>query len=45
MIARFAAHFKPNIAQGLGTGGLFTNNFPSRLFISKGYLFLGDEEK
>ncbi len=45
MIARFAAHFKPKIAQGLGTGGLFTNNFPSRLFIDKGHLFLGDEEK
>jgi o-succinylbenzoate synthase len=45
MIARFAASLKPNIAQGLGTGGLFINNFPSRLFIKKGHLFLGDEEK
>lgn len=45
MIARFTAYFKPEIAQGLGTGGLFLNNFSSRLFIDKGHLFLGDEEK
>jgi O-succinylbenzoate synthase len=45
MIARFAAYFKPNIAQGLGTGGLFLNNYPSRLFIKEGYLFLRNEEK
>ena len=45
MIARFAAYFKPEIAQGLGTGGLFLNNFSSPLFIDKGHLFLGDEEK
>jgi O-succinylbenzoate synthase len=45
MISRFAAYYKPEIAQGLGTGGLFLNNFSSRLFIDRGYLFLGDEEK
>ncbi|MGB1646772.1 MAG: o-succinylbenzoate synthase [Crocinitomicaceae bacterium] len=45
MIARFAAHYKPKIAQGLGTGGLFTNNFPSPLFIESGKLFLNNEKR
>ncbi|MEE3145163.1 MAG: enolase C-terminal domain-like protein, partial [Bacteroidota bacterium] len=45
MIARLAAHHKPNIAQGLGTGGLFTNNFPSPLFIESGKLFLNNEKR
>ena len=45
MIARFAAHYKPKIAQGLGTGGLFTNNFPSPLFIESGKLFLSNEKR
>ncbi len=45
MIARFAAHYKPKIAQGLGTGGLFTNNFPSPLFIERGKLFLNNEKR
>ena len=45
MIARFAAHYKPKIAQGLGTGGLFINNFPSPLFIESGKLFLNNEKR
>ena len=45
MIARFAASFDLKIAQGLGTGGLFQNNFESNLFIDKGYLFLRDEKE
>ena len=45
MIARFAAFLKPQVAQGLGTGGLFHNNFPSRLLLREGYLFLRDEKK
>lgn len=45
MIARFAAHYKPKIAQGLGTGGLFTNNFPSPLFIESGKLYLRNEKR
>ena len=45
MIARFAAHYKPKIAQGLGTGGLFINNFPSPLFIENGKLFLNNEKR
>ena len=45
MIARFVAHYKPKIAQGLGTGGLFTNNFPSPLFIERGKLYLRNEKR
>ena len=45
MIARFAAHYDPKIAQGLGTGELFTNNFPSPLFIDKGKLYLKNEKR
>ena len=45
MIARFAAHYKPKIAQGLGTGGLFINNFPSPLFIESGKLYLRNEKR
>jgi len=45
MIARFVAHYKPKIAQGLGTGGLFTNNFPSPLFIERGELYLRNEKR
>ena len=45
MIARFAAHFDPKVAQGLGTGGLFVNNFSSSLFIKEGSLYLAYEKK
>lgn len=37
-IAQFTYSLKTTIPQGLGTGGLFTNNFESPLFIAKGQL-------
>lgn len=37
-IAQFTATLDPQIPQGLGTGGLFVENFPSRLKIENGYL-------
>ena len=45
MIARFAASYDLKLAQGLGTGGLFQNNFESNLVIDKGYLYLNNEKK
>lgn len=43
-IAQFTAEFPIKIPQGLGTGGLFTRNFLSPLFIEKGVLkFQRDE--
>ncbi|MCX6352862.1 MAG: o-succinylbenzoate synthase [Bacteroidetes bacterium] len=38
-IAQWVSQFKPKMPQGLGTGGLFTNNTPSLLFIENGNLF------
>lgn len=32
-IAQLAAHYKPLLPQGLGTGQLFENNLPTRLFL------------
>lgn len=37
-IAQWTAHLKTTMAQGLGTGQLYTNNFPSPLTISQGQL-------
>jgi len=37
-IAQFTGEFKTSIPQGLGTGGIYTNNLPSDLIIEKGYL-------
>lgn len=37
-IAQFTFSLSTKIPQGLGTGGLFTNNFDSPLFVDKGYL-------
>lgn len=37
-IAQFTARFKPGIYQGLGTGQLYHNNFPSPLTAQKGFL-------
>jgi len=39
-IAQFASTFENPLPQGLGTGGLYENNVPSKLFIEKGSLFL-----
>lgn len=38
-LAQFAATFKSKLPQGLGTGQLYTNNLPSRLYIDQGRLF------
>jgi len=38
-IAQWTAILYPEMSQGLGTGGLFTNNFPSRLELRGEYLF------
>lgn len=37
-IAQLAGNYPLELAQGLGTGGLFTSNFPSNLKLNKGYL-------
>jgi o-succinylbenzoate synthase len=37
-ICQFAAEYKNSLPQGLGTGQLYTNNFPSLLQIDKGYI-------
>jgi len=37
-IAQFTAILKSNLPQGLGTGGLFTNNFESPLEVNNGTL-------
>ncbi len=37
-IAQFTYNLETAMPQGLGTGGLFTNNFESPLFVEKGYL-------
>ena len=38
-IAQFTASFDNKLPQGLGTGQLFENNFPCRLYIEEGRLF------
>lgn len=38
-IAQWTAILYPEMAQGLGTGGLFTNNFPSRLELKGEFLY------
>jgi o-succinylbenzoate synthase len=37
-IAQFTGEFEVTIPQGLGTGGIYTNNLPTDLIIEKGYL-------
>jgi len=44
-IAQFTADLQVTIPQGLGTGGLFTNNFDSPLFIQKGALHFNPDKK
>lgn len=39
-IAQFTGEFTTTLPQGLGTGGLYTNNIPSRLHIENGELFI-----
>lgn len=38
-IVQFGAGFSLEIAQGFGTGGLYTNNFPSTLAIENGQIY------
>ncbi len=38
-IAQFAATFKSKLPQGLGTGQLYKDNLPSRLYIDRGRLY------
>jgi L-alanine-DL-glutamate epimerase-like enolase superfamily enzyme len=37
-IVQFGACYAPTIPQGFGTGGLYTNNFPSPLLIQEGHI-------
>lgn len=43
-IAQWVAQMKPQIPQGLGTGGLYTNNIPAPLEIDQGYLYTNKEK-
>lgn len=38
VIAQLTGEYKPSIPQGLGTGKLFSNNFPSSLVLSNGFI-------
>ena len=42
VIARMVGFLEPRIPQGLGTGGLFENNFESLLVIENGTLKYGN---
>ncbi|MFK5890941.1 MAG: o-succinylbenzoate synthase [Flavobacteriaceae bacterium] len=44
-IAQFTYSLKNNMPQGLGTGGLFTNNLASPLKVNKGALFYNNNTK
>jgi o-succinylbenzoate synthase len=44
-IAQWTAHLGTKIPQGLGTGGLFTNNFDSPLQVEKGSLWYCSERR
>jgi len=44
-IAQWTATLNTNTFQGLGTGGLFRNNFDSPLYIEKGNLYYDNEKK
>lgn len=39
-ICQFAAQYNPSIPQGLGTGAIYTNNFPSPLTVREGSIFM-----
>ena len=43
-IAQFTARFPIEIPQGLGTGQIYTNNFPSPLEPARGYLHHQNKE-
>ena len=39
-IAQFASSFENELPQGLGTGGLYVNNEPTKLFVESGFIYL-----
>jgi L-alanine-DL-glutamate epimerase-like enolase superfamily enzyme len=39
VIAQFASTFKNNLPQGLGTGGLYVQNEPTKLLVKKGFIY------
>ena len=41
-IAQWNYTLQSELPQGLGTGGLFTNNTPSNLMVKGDYLWLGE---
>jgi o-succinylbenzoate synthase len=44
-IAQYASYLKVKNHQGLGTGSLYQNNFPSPLLVENGYLYFSDIKK
>jgi o-succinylbenzoate synthase len=44
-IAQYASYLKVKNHQGLGTGSLYQNNFPSPLLVENGYLHFSDIKK
>ncbi len=44
-IAQWTFSLENDMHQGLGTGGLYTNNFPSPLFVNEGALHFDPKEK
>jgi L-alanine-DL-glutamate epimerase-like enolase superfamily enzyme len=45
-IVQFGAGYPLSLAQGFGTGGLYTNNFPSTMAIENGQIYwLNDSSK
>jgi O-succinylbenzoate synthase len=42
-ICQFAANYPISTPQGLGTGMLYENNFPSPLIVQKGHIFYAEE--
>ncbi|WLD22857.1 o-succinylbenzoate synthase [Flavobacterium dauae] len=44
-IAQWTFTLENNMPQGLGTGGLFTNNFETNLYVKNGHLWYDDSKK
>ena len=44
-ISQYASYLNVKNHQGLGTGSLYQNNFPSPLMVENGYLFFSDIKK
>jgi o-succinylbenzoate synthase len=39
-IAQFTGNYSINLPQGLGTGGIFSNNLPTKLVVKGGQLIM-----